>query len=461
MGRHNPRLMARLYQRTFDLIREGAVGLVKPITVYPYSEIEKAFRFMQQAKHKGKMVLKVHPDDMVPAIPRNPHPLTFDEAATYVLVGGLGGIGRAVATFMAEHGVKHLAFISRSGDTKPGAKEAIKELNSMGVHTVSYACDIADAATLGATITRMSAEMPRVKGVIQAAMVLQDMYFEEMTYKGWVASTRPKIQGTWNLHQLFPKDLEFFVMLSSISGISGNGAQSNYAAGNTYLDGLAHYRKAQGLAACSVDLGAIMGVGWMAENVNMSAEAAADWARISLQPHELFSLIESAMTGYSVDEIPMPTQMVTGAGTGGIGQQMERLKTSNAFDDPKYSYIRWLDVRGVSQTAEDSTSELKGALTAATSLAQAAELIEGGLAVKLSKSLSIALEDVDTSKPVYSYGVDSLVAIEMRNWIFKELKSQVSVFDILSKVPISQLAFKVARKSGFVPEQLQGSTKDT
>ena len=455
MNRQNPVLLGRLYQKTFDLIRSGAVGPVRPVNVYHYSEIEKAFRFMQQAKHVGKIVLKVHSDDMVPVIPRNPHPLVLDDAATYILVGGLGGIGRAVATYMAEHGAKHLAFISRSGDSKPEAKKAIEELHDLGVDAIAYACDVADAAALEATLVKMSAEMPCVHGVIQSAMVLEDMYFEEMTYKPWTTSTRPKIQGTWNLHQLLPKDLDFFIMLSSVSGISGNGAQSNYAAGNTYLDGLAHYRRQQGLTACSLDLGAIMGVGWMAENVNMSAEAQADWARISLQPHELFSLIESAMTGYSDGNVRMPTQMVTGAGTGGIGQQMETLKTSSAFDDPKYSYLRRLDARRELLTTEDSTSQLKSSLSAATTLAQAGELIEGGLAVKLSKSLSIAVEDVDTSKAVYSYGVDSLVAIEIRNWIFKELKSQVSVFDILSKVPMAQLAVKVARKSAFVAPEVQ------
>ena len=456
MARNNTKMMAKVFKNVFDLIRSGAVGLVKPITVYKYSEIEKAFRLMQQAKHMGKIVLKANPDDMVPVIPRNPHPLKLDGKATYVVVGGTGGIGRALAVFMMDHGARHLAFMSRSGDSGAGVKEAITELKNMGIDIIPYACDVTDPAAVKATFSKMAAQMPRVKGVIQAAMVLNDKYFEDMTYESWVATTRPKIQGSWNLHELAPKDLDFFVMLSSISGISGNGSQSNYAAGNTYQDGLAHHRRSLGLPACALDLGAIAGVGWMAENMNIAPEMQADFARMSLQPAELFSLIESALTGYSEGESAFPTQMVTGAGTGGMGQQMEHLKTTNVYDDPKYHYLRRLDVKGVQQSSEDSASELKGALTAATSLAHAAELVEGGLALKLSKSLAIAVEDIDTHKAVYSYGVDSLVAIEIRNWIFKELKSQVSVFDILSKVPISQLALKIASKSSYVPWDLVG-----
>ena len=203
-----------------------------------------------------------------------------------------------------------------------------------------------------------------------------------------------------------------------------------------------------------MDLGAISGVGWMAENMHLAEEYKGDFERMSLQPRELYSLLESAMTGYSEAEHKLPTQLVTGMGSGGIGQQMEHLKTSSAFDDPKYTFLRRLDVKGVMQTTEDAMGEVKTALTAATSLAHAAELIEGALALKLSKSLSMAVDDIDTHKAVYSYGVDSLVAIEIRNWIFKELKSQVSVFDILAKVPMTTLALKIAGKSGFVPHEL-------
>ena len=454
MALHNPKLLARIFGSVFDMVRDGAIGPVQPVTAFKYSEMEQAFRFMQQAKHVGKIVLKAHPGDMVPVIPRNPHPLALDEKATYLLVGGLGGIGRALATFLAEHGAKNLAFISRSGDAKSEAKQSINEIRKMGVNAIAYSCDVADAKALEATFAKMSAEMPRLKGIIQAAMVLNDILFEEMEYQQWIDTTRPKIQGSWNLHQFAPKELEFFVMLSSVSGISGNGSQSNYAAGNTYQDGLAHYRISQGLTACALDLGAISGVGWLAENANIDSQYKADWERISLQPQELFSLIESAMTGYSEYEFRFPTQMVTGAGTGGIGQQMEWLKTSSAFDDPKYHYLRRLDVKGVVQSVEDTLSELKTALTASTSLAHAAELIEGALAFKLSKSLSMAVEDIETSRAIHSYGVDSLVAIEMRNWIFKELKSQVSVFDVQSKVPITQFAVKIAKKSGYVPAEI-------
>lgn len=415
MYRHNPSKMARLLKDSFNLVREGTVGLIKPTTVYKYSEMEKAFRLMQQGKHMGKIVLKVDPDDLVPVIPRNPHPLNLDANATYVLVGGLGGIGRALAGYLAKNGAKHIAFISRSGDAKPEAKKTLADLKNQGAHPTSYACDITDYESLKAVIQQMSSECPPIKGVVQAAMVLNDLYFDDMEYEPWTATARPKIQGSLNLHNLMPKDLDFFVMLASISGIIGNGSQSNYAAGNVFQDGLAHWRRAQGLPACSLDLTMMSGIGWVAENVELGEEYKADFMRLAMEPEELYCIFESAITGYEECDHRTPPQLITGAGTGGVGQQMEHLKTGVHFEDAKGSYLARLDVQNVSGDVADAAIEVRGQLTVVTSLAQAGELIEAGITAKLGKSLNMAAEDLDTTKPVHSYGVDSLVAIEVRN----------------------------------------------
>ena len=441
-------MMARVLKNSFDLVREGTVGLIKPTTVYKYSEMEKAFRLMQQGKHLGKIVLKVDPDDLVPVIPRNPHPMTLDANATYVLAGGLGGIGRALAEHLAKNGAKHIAFISRSGDAKPEAKKTLADLEKLGVHPTTYACDITDHNSLEAVVRQMSAECPPIKGLVQAAMVLNDIYFEEMEHEPWSATARPKIQGSWNLHKLMPKDLDFFVMLASISGIVGNGSQSNYAAGNTFQDGLAHYRRGQGLPACSLDLTMMAGVGWVAENVEIAEEYKGDFMRLAMGPEELYCIFESAITGYAENNHRMPPQLITGYMTGGVGQQMEHLKTGVGFEDAKGSYLAQLDVTGVSTDVADAAIEVRAQLTVVTSLAQAGEIVEGGLTAKLGKSLHMAAEDLDTAKPVHSYGVDSLVAIEVRNVSF-DSSALIADCRLFSYSPQKYMADWLCSSSGY------------
>ncbi|KAI3333331.1 KR domain-containing protein [Ustulina deusta] len=164
-------------------------------------------------------------------------------------------------------------------------------------------------------------------------MVLNDILFEAMTYEQWIETTRVKIQGAWNMHKLMPKDLDFFTMLSSASDYMGSSTLSNYASGNTYLDGLAQRRRFQGLAACALGLGFITDIGWAAENVTVSDEYRVDWDLIFIRSREVFSTYASS-------------------------------------------------------------------LVAATSLAQATDIIESALGAKLAMSMSMSPEDIHTSKPL-------------------------------------------------------------
>ena len=432
---------------------------MKPIKTYYYSDIEKAFSTIDQADHVGKIVLKASEQDLVPAVPCNAHPLELRPDATYVILGGLGGIGRFLTMRLAEHGAKNIAFFSRSGDAKPKAKALMQELRDMGVNATSCICDVADASVFESTMARISTEMPPIKGVIHATMVLNDIDFKAMSYEEWNNTTRNKIQGGLNMHTYMPRDLDFCVLMSSIAPIMGNGTQSNYAAGNSFLDGLAWHRRAQGLAACALNFGFIAGIGWAAENVKISDKHRADYDLSSIHPPEVWSMIESAITGYQYKDIPMPPQMITCAGSGGQAQKMKHIETWMHYNDPKYAYMRQLDVRGVdgaiAGTARDSIKTLKKSLTEATTLGQAADLVEDAIAAKLSRVMFMAAEDIDTTKPVSVYGVDSLIVTEIRNWIFDVLRSAVGMADLLNAPSIASLAVKTAEGSLLVKEEVR------
>jgi hypothetical protein len=100
---------------------------------------------------------------------------------------------------------------------------------------------------------------------INTRITYQDGVFGKMPYEDWITSTRLKIQGSWNLHELLPRDLGFFIILSSVSGVIDNLGQANYAAGNAFEEALAHFRRQQGLVATAVDLGAVRDIGYIAE----------------------------------------------------------------------------------------------------------------------------------------------------------------------------------------------------
>lgn len=287
-----------MLRKDFELLRTEELKPVHPVSIYDYSNIETAFRSVQNGNHIGKIVLKATKDSVVPAVSTDSHPLTLNPNATYVLAGGLGGLSRGLALYMADHGAKHLTFFTRSDEVRLEARTTLDLLKNKGVQTAVYACDVGDEESLKSTLAKMARETPPVKGIIQGAMVLQDGLFERMPYKNWVTATYPKIQGSWNLHKFMPKDLDFFILLSSIAGILGNRGQSNYCAGNIYQDQLAHYRVANGLPALCVDLGAIGGIGWFEENKEGLA-LAKTMEKLIISKDEFFCILKAAMTGYS------------------------------------------------------------------------------------------------------------------------------------------------------------------
>lgn len=163
---------SQLFEKTMAFIHSKHCQPVLPINVMSYSQIEEGFRLLQSGKHIGKVVFKVHNDDRVMAAPSPVKAAEFDGNATYVLSGGLGGLGRTLSQWMVDHGARNLAFLSRSGAAKPEAQALLNKLAEEGVQAVAYACDIGNAEQVQTAIAQCQEEMPPIRGVIQAAMSL-------------------------------------------------------------------------------------------------------------------------------------------------------------------------------------------------------------------------------------------------------------------------------------------------
>ena len=155
------------------------------MTVYPVSQVRKIFRIMQQGKHQGKMVLSFSENNTeAPVLCPAKNSLKLDPDATYLIVGGLGGLGRSSAMEIVASSARHLAFVSRSSDSKPEAREVVDKLQQFGTPAHVYCGDIAPEASFQATIDLISKETPPIKRVLQMAMILRDIVFEKMSYEG-------------------------------------------------------------------------------------------------------------------------------------------------------------------------------------------------------------------------------------------------------------------------------------
>ena len=445
LERDRPKLMSEILHSSMDLIKAGVLKSIYPVTDYPISKVEQSFRVMQAGKHRGKLTLTYDDDDVVPVIGSSFSSAQLSSDGCYMLVGGLGGLGRSLAQLFVRLGAKKLCFLSRSGATDPSAQKLVDDLTEQGADVLVCKSNVADAASLATAIETCTATLGPVKGVVQCAMVLRDSVFENMTYRQWIESTQPKVQGSWNLHTCLP-DVDFFLILSSFAGVFGSRGQSNYAAAGAYEDALSAYRRSLGMKGITLDLGIMQDVGVLAE------KGITDYLRewegpCGIREPEFHALINhtlaSELAGGST------AQIATGFATARTVQQ-SRISTPFYFSDPRFSILAQTGATGPDGSAAGDSASVQTQLTQSQSLAEAAGAISGALARRLADSLQSPISEIDTARPLHAFGIDSLVAVEYANWVFKEIKAKVTVFDLLANVPITSLAEKLVSKSALL-----------
>ncbi|MCI0564761.1 MAG: SDR family NAD(P)-dependent oxidoreductase, partial [Nitrososphaera sp.] len=225
-----------------------------------------AFRYMAQAKHIGKVVVSFQEHEADP-VPLPPKQFSARKDGTYLITGGLGGFGLATAKWLAERGAKHLVLMGRSGATTEEAISSVEAMKRAGVNLVVVKADVTRKEQVARVLRSVHKRMPPLRGVIHAAMVIDDAITLQLNEERMKKVMAPKIIGAWNLHsQTLNLPLDFFILFSSISSLLGSPGQGNYAAGNSFLDALSHYRRARGLKALTVNWGGIADVGYVAKN---------------------------------------------------------------------------------------------------------------------------------------------------------------------------------------------------
>ena len=271
-----------------------------------------------------------------------------------------------------------------------------------------------------------------------------------MSFDDWQVAIKPKVQGSWNLHTVLPNNMDFFVMLSSVAGIMGNRGQANYAVGNTFQDALAAYRVSQGLKASSINLGSVSNVGWVAENRNSMRTHTAPLFEM-LREDEVHAALEYLIDPRHGIKSPQPAQLVLGLPTAEICRQ-------NGIPAPSFlDYSMFTHLRGTSAIKGGGVVEQKavstGARLGAASRIDAVAIVSNGIVEKLASLLATPAAEIDVHRFGFG-GIDSLVAMEFRYWIVKELKADVSLLDIIGSENIQALSGKIAVRSRLVGSEV-------
>jgi len=413
----------------------------------------EALGHLRSGKSMGKVAVVLDKQAPVSVAIRPREHFDLAGAKSYLISGGLGGIGQMVARWLVEQGARNLILLSRSGPTGHDAANFLQELEDDGVVVKTPACDVSDAEALQALLEQYLVEMPPIRGCIQASMVLADSLFDNMPFLSWVSSTAPKTNGSWNLHTLLPSDLEFFVSFSSLCGTFGQVGQANYAAGNTFQDALARYRTSLGHRnSYALDLGIVSGIGYLARNEEIAERLLLSGQFLTITPDHLRSLLENCIS--KKRQPSSPTKIVLEESQILVGLQTPHAKQQRT---PLFKHLHlYQDTSRKPITFEaPELVGLKSRFLAAAPL-EAALVVAHSLRTKVAHLLSTSAasltnHDIDIFQPLLNYGVDSLLGVELRNWLAREFAADIPIFEIMggaSAIGIGSSIVKLSKLKG-------------
>ncbi|EHK49839.1 polyketide synthase [Trichoderma atroviride IMI 206040] len=361
--------------------------------------------------------------------PVDPNDL-FSANKTYLLVGLASELGLSLCDWMVTHGARNIVVTSRN----PGRVDAevLKYLGRKGAKINIFALDISDKEGLLKIYKEVCDTMPPIAGVANAAMVLNDKLFTNMTLADFEVALKPKVTGTQNLDEIFySTPLDFFICFSSLTCVMGNGGQSNYAAANMYMHSLVRQRKKRGVSASIIDIAFLLGVGFVSRNLEQYEDHLKKVGYMRMSEPEFHTVFAEAIMAGKSTSSEDPEIII------GIGQ------AANApwYTNPRFAtYVPHENTTESSDRQQvQSSDSVQGRLAAAGSGKDALTVLQIACAEKLAMILQVHADSIDHAAPLLKLGIDSLVAVEIRSWFLKEVNVDMPVLKILSGASLADI----------------------
>ncbi len=425
----HPALTQKIFREVMGLFSEGVLHPL-PYQSFEADDVVDAFRYMQQARQIGKIVVTYRNGINHVHAPKITHrALQLSPSATYLVTGGLGGFGLKTAQWLVTKGAKNLVLVSRSGPVSAEAIASIAELRAHGVRVHAAACDVTNERALTALFAMISTEMPPLRGIVHAAVVIEDSLVRNTNVEQIKNVLGPKILGAQYLHRMTRHmKMEFFVLFSSATTLFGNPGQANYVAANAYLESLAEARLAAGLPATCVRWGAIEDAGFLARNEQIKQAMQKRMGGSALQSRIALNVLEELMV----------------SNRSGLGVLELDWRALNRFlpsaQSPKFSEL--VAQAGEIEDAEDNANDIQR-LMLELSPEDLLVTFKQMLKEEIGEILRISPEKIEDVRSLYDMGLDSLMGVELGLAIESRFGVKLPVLALSESPTIMKLAEKL------------------
>ena len=378
-----------LLQEIMHMIEKGDIHSL-PVKEFSTSQAEQAFRYIQQAKHIGKVSLNFGNDSTT----------TIARAdASYLITGGLGGLGLNILSWLANKGAKHIILTSRSKMNKI-AEELITRIIKQGVKVEVVQADISEYKDAKQVMSRCT----NIKGVIHAAGIIEDGLLSTQSKGSFARVMAAKVDGTWHLHNLTKElDLDYFVCFSSVASLLGSAGQSNYAAANAFMDQFSHYRHTIGLPCVSINWGPWSEAG-MATSLKDRLHSQGYKTLTTANGLEIMEKIISSYKSPQVAVLPMNWKVFLARFNKSL-PFFNQLKIEDSVKGDNVPLIDLLESVDEHERLDILESHVKRYIRSVIGLSESS---------KISDKIS-----------VFDLGLDSLMAVELKNLIEKNIKKKL------------------------------------
>ncbi|MEA3210677.1 MAG: hypothetical protein QOE70_3734 [Chthoniobacter sp.] len=415
----------RIRELAGTLPRQLARGLLPPLPyrTFPIGDAVSAFRYMAQAKQIGKVVITMQSEKVAGELRPAKGRAEFRTHGTYLITGGLGGFGLVVAQWMAANGARNLVLMGRTGVSTDEARAAVQAMEKAGARVVIARGDVSREQDVRKVLEQISRTLPPLRGVMHAAMVLDDAILLQLDAARFYKVTAPKIRGAWHLHQLtLGRPLDFFVLFSSIASVFGNPGQANYIAANAFLTALAHHRHALGLPALAINWGLLTDAGYVARTPRVQ-EYLASIGLVGLDSRRAVQVLARLLPN------PRPQVIVSGVDWPSVPPRLASA--------PRFSQIiREMELGP--QGKDDAPRIRESVLSAAP--AEARRIIVAWLSDQIGKVLRLPAARLEANKPLTELGLDSLMAVELMYRVESQLGASIPTGKLMGGPTIARLA---------------------
>jgi NADPH:quinone reductase-like Zn-dependent oxidoreductase/NAD(P)-dependent dehydrogenase (short-subunit alcohol dehydrogenase family)/acyl carrier protein len=423
--RERPRLIRSLFLELVQLFKEGCLQPL-PRRVFAIEDVGEAFRYMARRKNIGKVVVSLE------SAAATPHYTAAQLRAdgTYLITGGLGGLGLTVARWMVERGVRSLVLLSRTGGSADN--DAVSVLRAAGAQVRVIQADVSQEADVARALDEIGTFMPPLRGIIHAAGVIDDHLLLKLDDESFRRVMAPKVAGAWNLHALTADlALDFFLMFSSVASVLGSPSQANYSAANAFVDALAYYRRSRGLPALAINWGPWSEVGMAARLFEKPSAALRTINPIA--PAEGLEVLERLLGNKSAQVVVMSVNWP------------ELAQSFDGRDPPALisDLMREKAQLGISAEAEAQSERFSREAFLAVEPSERHGLLLSYIQKGLAQVMGLKASELDPEESLNNLGLDSLMVLELQHTLEKGLDVRLPMEILMGTPSLNELVTRL------------------